>query len=798
MDFFQRNKSFLLLTIVLWSLLALGTRSICLQHQNLDLLSQKPEDGSLYGGNDWITWKNTEKGVEAVSIHPLMRQRQKLEGASIEEGDILRKIDFLEVWQAETVDLLIHRSPPGKVFIYTVDRKDPGSFSGVIKSFFVRNSYQPQFAVYKNVWLWNLFVWLPASGTLISLVSLLILFPILRTHLKRNWPILAAMALSMLCFFVLLARHLYLLVETDLTRFLPDRNFTLIFAALLSAYAVVYLLSHLKTGLKGIAVPVAIAGIGLVFMTLKALLSGEFWLYSQLVKNSVMAFFTSLVFFSLIASLLERWKERSRADQLFHVIALAFSGGLGTIWGGKIFSLHFLPDPGEGTLFLSMGAIAIPLVNLAAGELKFGKVSVVLTRTIFYLIFALFALFFAFALHEVLIYAGLEIRYQYLLEIALLILVFFALQSLYLSNQHRLRQYFISTQQEKRDHFNQFISLIPQYTSSEKLTKDLSAQLQIYLGTERVCVWMKEDSLPLMLENFSEEKLTGIAEHLIKKTGFWARNSQLSEIELPPAIDQFLTEAQFFQVHPIAVKEDQYGLLFLGRKKQGVYNLGDVELLSRVIQQTRLTLDVLDLVEREKMLLEKNYEANLTALRSQINPHFLFNTLNTISALVHDAPDDAEKAVEKLAFIFRYTLKHSSQNLVTFKDELSLVLTYLEIEQMRFGTRMELRYEVEQDVLEYTLPAFVIQTLIENCVKHGIAKIIDKGVISIQIKKETDAIICRITDNGPGIDLTKIHSSTGLNNISTRLQEIYHIKNLLYFENTGNGTLVIIKIPILS
>lgn len=128
-------------------------------------------------------------------------------------------------------------------------------------------------------------------------------------------------------------------------------------------------------------------------------------------------------------------------------------------------------------------------------------------------------------------------------------------------------------------------------------------------------------------------------------------------------------------------------MILIGRKRRGVFNLDDQELLQRIVQQTRLTLGVLHLLEREKLLMQKNYEANLTALRSQINPHFLFNTLNTISALIHDRAisDDAEVAVEKLAFIFRYTLKNSDKATVTLKDVLSLVRTYLDIEKIRFG-----------------------------------------------------------------------------------------------------------------
>jgi LytS/YehU family sensor histidine kinase len=193
--------------------------------------------------------------------------------------------------------------------------------------------------------------------------------------------------------------------------------------------------------------------------------------------------------------------------------------------------------------------------------------------------------------------------------------------------------------------------------------------------------------------------------------------------------------------------------------------------------------------------MQKNYEANLTALRSQINPHFLFNTLNTISALIHDDPDDAEVAVEKLAFIFRYTLKNSDKATVTLKDELNLVRTYLDIEKIRFGDRLQLQLEIDERLLEVTLPAFVIQTVVENCLKHGVAKIIGKGLVTIKVFSKGDLACCEIEDNGPGIDLKRIHASTGLSNSHTRMSQIYQRDDLLHFENTGHGTKVTVLLP---
>jgi len=292
-----------------------------------------------------------------------------------------------------------------------------------------------------------------------------------------------------------------------------------------------------------------------------------------------------------------------------------------------------------------------------------------------------------------------------------------------------------------------------------------------------------------------EVEFEKVYHYLKENAGFWARNRQITQHQYPTEIENILKPLPFSLIYPLTVNEKIFGMIMIGRKRRGVFNLDDQELLQRIVQQTRLTLGVLHLLEREKLLMQKNYEANLTALRSQINPHFLFNTLNTISALIHDDPDDAEVAVEKLAFIFRYTLKNSDKATVTLKDELSLVRTYLDIEKIRFGERLQLQLDIDESLLEVSLPAFVVQTVVENCIKHGIAKIIGKGIVSIKVSLKGHLDCCEIEDNGPGIDQKRIFASTGLSNTHTRMSQIYGRDDLLVFENTGNGTKVTILLP---
>ena len=249
-------------------------------------------------------------------------------------------------------------------------------------------------------------------------------------------------------------------------------------------------------------------------------------------------------------------------------------------------------------------------------------------------------------------------------------------------------------------------------------------------------------------------------------------------------------------ISTISIEEGDYLLLRLGKKKRGVYNLSDLELISQIVQQTQLTLNVLVLNQREVELVQQTYDAKLTALRSQINPHFLFNTLNSIGELVHESAARAEAAVEKLAYIFRYTLDKSSENYVALDEEVSLISTYLEMEKIRFGEKLDIDIEIRDNMHKVPIPSFILLTLVENCIKHGVSKILHNGWVSVMAFKKDEFLVCEVEDNGPGIDLSRIYKSHGLSNSISRIENIYEMKDLFHFQNTGNGTLVTLKIPL--
>ena len=167
-------------------------------------------------------------------------------------------------------------------------------------------------------------------------------------------------------------------------------------------------------------------------------------------------------------------------------------------------------------------------------------------------------------------------------------------------------------------------------------------------------------------------------------------------------------------------------------------------------------------------------ESELQALRAQINPHFLFNSLNSIAALIRINPSEAESVTEDLADVFRYTLRASDRPLVCLKDELEIIQLYLNIEQARFKDNLEVEIIAPENLHQIALPVLTLQPLIENAVKHGVNKKEGRHTITINIERKSQTVQISITDTGPGFphnDFSLLQKKgTGLSNIFKRLQ----------------------------
>mgnify|MGYP000085148321 CR=1 FL=1 len=186
--------------------------------------------------------------------------------------------------------------------------------------------------------------------------------------------------------------------------------------------------------------------------------------------------------------------------------------------------------------------------------------------------------------------------------------------------------------------------------------------------------------------------------------------------------------------------------------------------------------------------------AELEALQSKINPHFLFNSLNSIAGLTTIQPEKAEEMTLKLAQLFRSTLKFTDQSFSTIQEELRIIETYLEIEKIRFGKRLSYSIDVSPSLLNISIPQLLIQPIVENAIKHGIEPKTDGGTITVSIQKNNEMCVIFVQDSGVGFKSTASFGY-GLTNVKKRLENLYDDLFLLDIES-HNGTTITISIPL--
>ena len=172
------------------------------------------------------------------------------------------------------------------------------------------------------------------------------------------------------------------------------------------------------------------------------------------------------------------------------------------------------------------------------------------------------------------------------------------------------------------------------------------------------------------------------------------------------------------------------------------------------------------------------HQAQLKMLRYQLNPHFLFNTLNAISTLILDQQNTtANDMVSKLSRFLRYSLESDPMREVSVNDEVASLLLYLEIEKVRFGERLQLDVQVDDDVAQALMPSMLLQPLVENAIKYAIAKSVSGGTIRITATRRENWLLLGVSDDGPGLEskdvLQTSGTGVGITNIKGRLQELY-------------------------
>ena len=201
--------------------------------------------------------------------------------------------------------------------------------------------------------------------------------------------------------------------------------------------------------------------------------------------------------------------------------------------------------------------------------------------------------------------------------------------------------------------------------------------------------------------------------------------------------------------------------------------------------------------ELRRAELEASLErSRMDALRAQINPHFLFNTLNSLAALIEASADrEAYEVVERLATILRNTLDHSCDRSVTLREELEFLDAYVAIEKIRYGERLSVSTSVPENCLDLNVPSFSLQPLVENAIKHGVAATNDAVTINVAANCDDGKLELRVSDDGPGVR-APVRTGVGLGNLQSRLAHLFDGSAKLEIGNdTHGGTTVAFVIP---
>jgi two-component system, LytTR family, sensor kinase len=191
-------------------------------------------------------------------------------------------------------------------------------------------------------------------------------------------------------------------------------------------------------------------------------------------------------------------------------------------------------------------------------------------------------------------------------------------------------------------------------------------------------------------------------------------------------------------------------------------------------------------------------EIELNRLRAQLNPHFIFNSMNTIRALVDDSPKKSKDNITKLSKILRSTLLSGKKKVIPLEEELNLVKDYLDLEHSRFEERLNITYNIDVKTLKLTIPPMMLQTLVENSIKHGISKLTEGGIVSLTATTDSDNLYIEIVNSGtyePTTNHKPDSTGFGLSGTTQRLELLYAEKGVFEIYNKGSQVVTKLLIP---
>lgn len=217
------------------------------------------------------------------------------------------------------------------------------------------------------------------------------------------------------------------------------------------------------------------------------------------------------------------------------------------------------------------------------------------------------------------------------------------------------------------------------------------------------------------------------------------------------------------------------------------------EKLRHQLQATTLQLRTHELeTERARKMLT---EARLSSLESRLHPHFLFNTLNTISALISEDPLLAEQMLQRLAALLRVSLDTRANRYIPLADEIELVLNYTEIEKARLGKRLSLSIDISPELGQLAIPLMCLQPLVENSIRYAVAPNLEGGQIRISALKQDGQLVLSVWDSGPGFTMEEIRAGHSIDNLCARVKSMLGERGSVSVARQSSGATVTISLP---
>ncbi len=779
---------------------------------------------------DWVYWQDVDGSTEATFVLPNGPGAQ----AGIQEGDVFFSLDQQQYFNVEQLLEAIEGIGPGSVRPYVVLRGEDGESS----RFDVKFTRYPTFLYPLSMPLWRFSVWGFTLAAFFHFLGLLIIVPVAlrpRKASRTRFSLMLILASSVWIFGnwirLLMIEGIGPAETSGSTYDIIFRSLTFVSLAGWITFPALVLrkvlsdirligAGRLGRGHYVIYLPIVVLGAAAIVVALRGSL-GPFSLNGLIAPIlfyacCYVAGAAALIFTLYVINPEEAEERLGGWSRTGSAITLVVSMLMALLVLGVLPLFGPAPDKTAGWLIVSAQLLSLgPVILVSLATLRQGNIDQVLSRALTYLT-VLGLIFFAFI-------GGLELLQRYVPGFFVsqkILTAFFVVLLLFVFERvaRRLRIYanrfFATDRQALRQSLTRFQEQMGSILSIADLTQQTANLLgEVYHARSVLLFIRPTDSAsswhsgayhpepPYLTERVASQ----IWHDLENDRHLWSATPELNESDIASSTHRTLVDRRASLAIPIMVEDTMEGLLIMGPKKQrrAIYNLEDVDLLRGLSGQLALAVERLLLVEREKTLIRMSAEAELKALRAQINPHFLFNALNTIASLIEERPEEAEETVENLSAIFRHTLHTSSRSFIPLEDEIRLVNHYLSIEKARFGDRVDVEEYLDPALNNHPVPAFVIQTIVENAIKHGLEKKRGKGSLKITGKSGVAGEVeIYVWDSGVGIaKLFENESDTsfygiGLGNIAMRLEKLYGRTDLLQISSSPDeGTEVKLILP---